>query len=361
MAENKTNQNKFSMDFIICTNDALWFLECEKYIQNLYIPDGMHIHIIPIWNDISMCHGYNIGMKQSHAKYKVYLHQDTFIIYKNFIIEILRIFQTNPCIGLIGLIGADEVKKQKLLVDSWEYGSVLVCNGLSERAVSFGTIGNLYRETDCVDGMLIATQYDILWREDIFKEWDFYDRSICMEFRKHNLLCVIPRQKQPWCIHDCGPSNLYNWVKNMTLFINTYSDYFAPETIANSMTKELSDNNLSQIRLYTDEAEKFFQKKDYQSAMETINNVIRQKQIPSKKMIDMYNLLAIGITCQTNVFFNDDDTLESMCFKYTKARFLLRRICYNIPLNSDETTFLNQLSLDERTYITRVGLTYSSK
>lgn len=35
-------------------------------------------------------------MKETSAKYKVYLHQDTFIIYKNFIQDILSIFKENP-------------------------------------------------------------------------------------------------------------------------------------------------------------------------------------------------------------------------------------------------------------------------
>ena len=370
MTLNATDLNTNEIDFIICTNDTLWFSECEKYIQKLHIPDGMNIHIIPVWNASSMCNGYNTGMKQGNAKYKVYLHQDIFIINLNFITDILHIFKTNPQIGLIGLIGADEVKKQKVSWGFWDYGITLACSGLSERIVpphnaqhpTNGITSGFYQETDCVDGMLIATQYDIPWREDIFKEWDLYDRSICMEFRRQGYLTVVPRQEHPWCIHDCGPSSLYNWKDNMVLFMNTYSDYFTPKALAASEAEEdISETVLSQIRLYTTKAEQFFQNGDYQSAAEIINTAISQKLTPSKKMMEMYNLLAIGMTCQTNMFFHTDDTLETMCIKYTKARFLLRRLCYHIPLSDEDTTFLQQLSTDERTYIIKTGLTYSSK
>lgn len=110
----ETDINMNDMDFIICVNDEYWYSECKKYIQELRIPDGMNIHIIPVWNAQSMCQGYNIGMKQGNAKYKVYLHQDTFIINLDFITDVLHIFEDNSNIGIIGLIGADEIKSKKL-------------------------------------------------------------------------------------------------------------------------------------------------------------------------------------------------------------------------------------------------------
>ena len=356
----ETDINMNDMDFIICVNDEYWYSECKKYIQELRIPDGMNIHIIPVWNAQSMCQGYNIGMKQGNAKYKVYLHQDTFIINLDFITDVLHIFENNSNIGIIGLIGADEIKKQKVTWGSWDYGITLACSGLSEQFLQFGAVDNLYQETDCVDGMLIVTQYDIPWREDIFKGWDLYDKSICMEFRRQGYMTVVPRQKSPWCIHDCGPSSLYDWKKNMMLFVDTYSDYFLPEVIAVSITEEVSENTLSKICSYTMEAEKSFSKGDYQSAANIINTALGQKLMPSKRMIEMYHILAIGMFCQTNMFFCADDTPETMCFKYLKGRFLLRRFCYHMELTDDEMAFLKQFSADERAYIIKTGVTCSA-
>lgn len=48
----------------------------------------------------------------------------------------------------------------------------------------------------------MITQYDIPWREDIFKGWHFYDISQSMEFHKINLEVVVAAQKQVWCIHE---------------------------------------------------------------------------------------------------------------------------------------------------------------
>lgn len=354
------------MDFIVCTNDELWFEECKKYIQKLCIPDGMNIHIIPVRNATSMCNGYNTGMKQSNARYKVYLHHDTFIINPDFIADILHIFQSDAKIGLIGIVGADEVKKQKVSWGEWDYGMTVSCTGLSEQCIQFGGVDGLYQQTDCVDGMLIATQYDITWREDLFTGWDLYDRSICMEFRKQGYLSVVPKQSKPWCIHDCGPSSLLHWKKEMLLFVHTYTEYFSPETIENSITEEISEDILAQVISETKNAENAFHAGDYQTVAEILNNVIRQqtakKQLRiSKKLMQMYNLLTIAMTCQTNLFFQADDTLETMTAKHTKARFLLRRPYYGLELNKDECSFLQQLSADEKAFVVKTGLTFSAR
>ena len=66
--------------FIICVNNNRLYREAEIYIRNLNVPEGFKIEIIPIFNAESMTSGYNSVMKRNNAKYKVYLHQDLFIM-----------------------------------------------------------------------------------------------------------------------------------------------------------------------------------------------------------------------------------------------------------------------------------------
>lgn len=72
------------------------------------MPDEIVAEIFPITGAASMASSYNYGMSLSDAKYKVYLRQDVFIINKNFINDITRIFVDNPDIGMIGMVGANE-------------------------------------------------------------------------------------------------------------------------------------------------------------------------------------------------------------------------------------------------------------
>ena len=89
--------------FIICVNDLWYYEESVRYIQELYVPDTYTVDILCIQEADSMPEGYNGGCEASDAKYKVYLHQDTFITNRNFIYDILDIFE-NSQIGMIGVI-----------------------------------------------------------------------------------------------------------------------------------------------------------------------------------------------------------------------------------------------------------------
>ena len=90
----------------MCVNDKLYEEECIRYIQKLNVPEGYEVEQLSIWDAPSMAAGYNEGMRQSDAKYKVYLHQDVFVVYQNFIYELLKIFSQDSKIGMIGMVGS---------------------------------------------------------------------------------------------------------------------------------------------------------------------------------------------------------------------------------------------------------------
>ena len=98
------NENKIC--FLICVNDNLFFEECVRYIQWLEVPDGVDVEILEIREAGSMASGYNEGMNSSDAKYKIYMHQDVFIVNRYFIYDIISIFKANMDIGVIGLVGS---------------------------------------------------------------------------------------------------------------------------------------------------------------------------------------------------------------------------------------------------------------
>ena len=78
--------------FITCANSDWWYSECRLYLEHLNIPEGMKAEIIDVRDAASMTSGYNHAMKSSDAKYKIYLHQDTFVVNKNLIADLLKIF-----------------------------------------------------------------------------------------------------------------------------------------------------------------------------------------------------------------------------------------------------------------------------
>lgn len=211
--------------FIACVNDEDFFSECLLYINRLYIPDGYEIDVISIEDAKSMTSGYNEGMKATDARYKIYLHQDVFITDRFFLQELLDIFMSNPQIGMVGIVGAIKMSEDGCMWNKPEIGSLYLDKLLDtsgcERYYPLDTYS--CEEVEAIDGLLMATQYDIPWREDLFTEFDFYDSSQSMEFIKKGYKVVVPLMGKPICVHDDGfILNLVNYDENRKKYLKEY-------------------------------------------------------------------------------------------------------------------------------------------
>lgn len=214
--------NKKKICFIICVNDAFFFSECVKYIQRLEVPEGIEIELIEIRDAISMTAGYNEGMRNSDAKYKVYMHQDVFIRNKYFIGDILDVFEKNEGIGLIGLVGSPVLPDNGVM---WYGKRIFGDEEISSEGYRNCVKEDGYWEVEAVDGLLMATQYDVPWREELFDGWDYYDISQCYEVKRAGYMTVVPVQNEPWFIHDDKEvTNLWNHNKYRQKFLEEYGD-----------------------------------------------------------------------------------------------------------------------------------------
>ena len=245
--------NEKQIAFITCVNDDAQYSTCLKYIEQIDLPKGYTYEIIGIRGAKSLASGYNEAMAKSKAKYKVYLHQDTYIVNKMFIHAILSIFTSNFQVGILGVAGAGTLRMNVSWCNSKDkYGKVIEnSHGGSFRLLAFQEVTYL-KAVQCVDGLFMITQYDIPWRDDIFDGWHFYDISQCMEFRRSGYEVCIPEQQEAWCIHDCGVLNKANIDKYRYVFLKEYSKelfgiHYRPVWIMHK-TKKI-------IRLYTKKVE----------------------------------------------------------------------------------------------------------
>lgn len=233
----RSSMNEKEICFIMCTNNQTYMEEAVNYISHLQVPEGYTISFLAVEDAKSMTAGYNEGMSASSAKYKVYLHQDTFIVNPRFIADCLKIFEMDEQIGMIGMIGIPKMPKSGIMWGGKQYGmvyeshlyeTVIRGNSIEDRMdtensieednitetltkESAVTASEQYLEVEAADGLLLMTQYDLPWREDIFDKWDFYDASQCMEFIRKGYKVVVPRMEKPWVLHDCGLLNKENY------------------------------------------------------------------------------------------------------------------------------------------------------
>ncbi|MBR6343451.1 MAG: glycosyltransferase family protein [Selenomonadaceae bacterium] len=189
--------------FITCVNDEDWYSECLLYLQHLEMPEGMQAEYLPIRGAKSMCAGYNEGLRRSDAKYKVYLHQDTLVVNKQLVRDLKALF-ADESIGAVGVIGCRNLPRSGIWWDGMRtYGRVLHACEPESVVDSVGMQPEgAYMEVEAVDGLFIAMQYDIPWREELFTGWHLYDTSICKEVQRSGKRVVVPNQTEEfWCIH----------------------------------------------------------------------------------------------------------------------------------------------------------------
>ncbi|WP_066022705.1 MULTISPECIES: glycosyltransferase [Clostridium] len=196
--------NNKKICFISCVNNDAIYDECLKYINNLNIPDGYSMDTMFIKEANNMAEGYNLAMKESDAKYKVYLHQDVFIINKNFIQDIIDIFINHPEVGLLGMVGAKTLDESGDLSKSkFKVGKVYESSTGKINLLSLGECHDEVEKVKIIDGFIMVTQYDLKWRDDLFNSWHLNDSFLSAESIIAGYKIVVPRQKSPWCIHDC--------------------------------------------------------------------------------------------------------------------------------------------------------------
>lgn len=176
-----------------------------SYLDALKVPEGMKKEFFIIEDGVSMAEGYNRAMGQSDAKYKVYMHQDIFTINRMMIESCLHIFTENPEVGMLGVIGCKQLPEN----GTWWEGSGCIGKTLEDKLqllklLELGEVKGDYEFVQAIDGQIMITQYDILWREDICKGWHFYDTSQCLEFARKGYKVAVVNQDEPWAIHECG-------------------------------------------------------------------------------------------------------------------------------------------------------------
>ncbi len=218
--------NDKKVAFILCVNDEVYFEECLKYIENLYVPKDFEIEVIAMRNEKSITSAYNKAIEKTDAKYKVYLHQDVLFINKNFITDFINIFEENKMIGMLGVAGCKTLPQNGIWWEANDCTGSLYDTHAGKITMYLLNKNNIdeVEYVKAIDGVVMITQFDVKWREDIFDGWHFYDISQSFEMLKIGYDLAVINYSVPWCIHDCGISNLdASYEKYRKLFLKQYS------------------------------------------------------------------------------------------------------------------------------------------
>ena len=213
--------------FISCVNDDFMYDECQFYLEHLCMPPGMRAEIVAVRNAVSMTAGYQAAMDASDAKYKIYLHQDVFLVNNVLLQSLLDLFRSNAKIGMVGVAGAEKLDKERPIwwLSHSSYGKVYW--KMSPEDIQLDVYQDFtgdFKVVAAIDGVFMATQYDLPWRKDILGGWHFYDISQSWEFIEHGYQVAVVGQDEPWLVHNCGYTRIdRRYYNNMEIFKKNYN------------------------------------------------------------------------------------------------------------------------------------------
>ena len=334
----KMNEKKIA--FITAVSNDVQYDECQYYINRLGKPEDYIIEKIAIRNATSLCSAYNQAMKQTDAKYKIYLHQDVLIRNMNFIFDLLNIFE-DESIGLVGMVGGTDMPQNGICFATFNTGSV----DAREPGISYWMREKHYtggRDVIAVDGLLMATQVDIKWREDLFKGFHYYDISQSFEMIRAGYRVYVPDQKKPWVIHHCNFANLIQYEKMAEILKAEYSDFLTLEGTGRP------SENYEQLHFISEQLVKLINPMIKEGQWDEISTIIEQYKAVNFEdnkleiialICEIYNREKKA--CGESIFVHGED-MESLFEKYRKCVYGIIKFELDMP-QEDNKWFVERI------------------
>ena len=207
---------------VIHVTDKAALKGAVESLQNLNLPPNFNVEIMTFQGN-SKYHAYNYAMKNSKAKYKIYMDEQIVIHNKNILVDILKIFEQDKSIGMIGCSGAIQLSTHGVCINSSKRCGKIRLGNFGESLKDWGNIVGDYCEVEALDGCFMATQYDIPFDEEL--EY-FSDAAQCIEFRRKNYKVVIPNQQNAWLCCRYSAWRIREIDKRN--FLEKYSKYIFP-------------------------------------------------------------------------------------------------------------------------------------
>lgn len=220
--------NPYKFCFIICTNQLLLLKEAVHYLQHIKLPDGYEVELLTVTKADSMTSGYQNAMLQSDAKYKIYMHQDVYVLNVNLLQNLLDIFHADNRVGLIGMVGYEKVSTDGIMWHEKRSGGLYQRNPLQPypdlQSYQYSIKQDGFTYAALIDGFFMATSCDFFWETQDLSGWDFYDAYQSINVLERGYRIAVPVQRHPWCLHDDNQfPNLLNYDRDRQKFQQRYS------------------------------------------------------------------------------------------------------------------------------------------
>lgn len=175
--------------FIIYKNNEKIYNELINDLSNINVPQDLSFECVTVEGKDGYSSAYNLGMRESNARIKFYVNENVRILDPNWIMNVIKIFNNNPAIGMIGGSGCVSIPYDGIFIrNNRRAGRVYINN---EEIVWSQIPSGAYEEVLLVDSGVFATQYDIEYENIDYRDSFFMGAIKAMDFRRINLLSVV--------------------------------------------------------------------------------------------------------------------------------------------------------------------------
>ena len=190
--------------FLCCVDDDGKAERLERSIRALEPYDGIDVDMFTVRAQASLGHAYNRLLRDAAGwRYKVYVHQDVVLLNRRLVADLVGLFRHRTT-GLVVVAGCRFLPPSCVWWDgSGLFGRVIEDRGAGPELLDLGDTPGEYARAECLDGVFLATQYDVPWDERI-PGFHFYDVAQSTRFMLRGYEVVVARQGDPWVRHDMG-------------------------------------------------------------------------------------------------------------------------------------------------------------
>lgn len=166
-------------------------------LNKLKVPVGFTVEVCTIEAEQNFAKAYNQAIKDSDAQYKVYLREGVEILNENLLAELIELFEYDYKVGIVGVSGAEYIPVNcNINTTRKKYG--MVYNKKERKLVNWRKMDTKAKCVAALDDWFLATQYDIVWREDLFLDEEYLNLSQCTEFKRKGYEALVVAQDKPW-------------------------------------------------------------------------------------------------------------------------------------------------------------------
>lgn len=225
--------------FIVYLEHASHEGRITECISKLNVPEGMEIELNYVNSGIPS-RDYNEIIKRTESEIIIYIRDYVILLYNDLLFSVMDIFEQDKNIGMIGTVGAKRIATDGKIVNgimnnTGVLGKIYSSDKQLEKLdyIEYGAIENAYEEVDGIEGDLIITNRKVLWREDLFEDFNFLEVSQCLEYKRKDIKVVVAKQSEPWFLRvNTGENEKQNtYLDAKERWQQEYKTYFPPVSI----------------------------------------------------------------------------------------------------------------------------------